>query len=353
MTRQSAVSSLQRVSNATASSTSTVRAPSAGVPSVGRASNASASSSSSSSRGLLDEECVVRQDFVAEDESMVSVKKGQIVVVLDASVKDWRLVRVPESETSDAKEGYIPLSCLLKQQAPPPPPPPMTPPVPATIEDEEPAPPPPVRSQSSSSLMSRTSSQAADVNLILNRKNSINLISQLPELVFVAQADFEATDESHVDLKLGQHVEVIDKTSVEGWWMVRTLEEDLSEEGFVPARLLAKRLIRAQRESRTGSVRTSSSSSSVRTSSRASGREIHNETALVQRVDELTSVDEDVEEEEEEEEARAGVPAVVPPPPPLPDYMKMETKEESEKKVVEKKVLTEKGISCDSFVSLL
>ena len=49
-----------------------------------------------------------------------------------------------------------------------------------------------------------------------NRKNSINLISQLPKLVFVAQADFEATDESHVDLKLGQHVEVVGRRLVDG-----------------------------------------------------------------------------------------------------------------------------------------
>eukprot|EP00118_Oscarella_pearsei_P005439 m.25044 g.25044 ORF g.25044 m.25044 type:complete len:4584 (+) comp28725_c0_seq1:98-13849(+) len=294
LVRQSGVSSLTRASVVT------VRAPSTTT----RGSDVSALSS----RSLVDEESVVRQDFVAEDESMVSVKRGQMVTVLDASVKDWRLVRVAETEDSEAKEGYIPLSCLMKQQAPQPP---VTP-----TPSQEQAPSPPVR-RHSSPILTRTSQGI-----------------ELPEQFYVAQSDYEAADESQVSLKLGQRVEVIDK-SVPGWWTVRTLKEDDNEEGFVPADALGRKIpsVRelsreSSRESKRGSVRSSS-----RASVESRARSVESRASGESKAEELQTVMEE------------GVPDV-PPPPPLPDYITKPKngvgKVVEKKKDVEEKVVGEK-----------
>jgi hypothetical protein len=69
--------------------------------------------------GLAEDDFIVQFDYVADEESKTSVKRGQIVTVLDCSMPDWWLVSVPEVEDAQATEGYVPAGCLAKTQPQP------------------------------------------------------------------------------------------------------------------------------------------------------------------------------------------------------------------------------------------
>lgn len=240
--------------------------------SVQRSSGGSTASASTTSTipGLGEEDFVVQFDYIADEESKTSVRRGHVVTVLDSSMPDWWLVSVPELEDSEASEGYVPAKCLAKTQPPP---------IEASeaslyspkqettsqqsgFSNESETPPslPPKR-RTSQSVQPVPEQPQLRINVELRQKPTI--VCNLPESIYIVQQNYTGEDESQVTVTAGQRVEAIDTTTISGWYMVQVEGNEMEgdQEGLIPSDLLGKTMplmeVGSQRESEGVSERSS------------------------------------------------------------------------------------------------